>query len=194
MSEALGTDQPEFTIGREGLKIPTITEAPRDGFAVGHFFRSFWELNEKPVDLVQWSERQPYERELVVPAARLRPLVIINGHYQPTSPVLRQREEDDYRARGAFGGHPGNHVITLGREVHQIKIPPESVGSFVTFLSYDYTDESGTYTGWANHDPVPNVYFEGDLIYSKFSRSDQIQGDSSVSLYKALAKTVELLS
>ncbi len=194
------TDQAQYVVGREGLKIPVVTGVGNEGINVVNFFRSMWELNGFEFSRDEYGrvvEERRFGHELVIPGDRDHSLVVLKGSYDP-----RKQEEIDYESRRHREQAEWGRVqpTTLGYERHGVYVPPASLGQFLPYVKVEYRHETGSSLG----DRVAVTHQgsclrEGDFYPEDDTRIVHEKWEEARTKYAAhlagvLSKTVEFLS
>lgn len=189
MSEQVQCNLPEFTVGRGGVKLPSLYDESWDP-DVPEFFSLLWKLND--------SQRLGVVagKELLMPPDADEPLVCIRYSYQerPAADVQAERDRQLYV----------RHAVTVGTGRHEILQAGTGI-AWDPYLTYTYNSQAGGSTtpgphyemqwrgqGVAAHDlrdatpfkpnETANAYWERiDLLYREQIRS-------------VLEETVRLLS
>ena len=159
--EGLATDQQEFSVGRGGLKIPTIEW--RDGYGTSNvfdLFRNFWALNS---DRPSHNFYDGYGRFMsntlsggkmkVVPAEDSKPTLIIRGDFHN-----QMRDQQEETPSGLFDHRTVQ--VWHGIETHAILTMPDTTADDFTELASITSDDS-------RHSSSTDLRVAGVEVYKK---------------------------
>lgn len=203
MAERLKTKQEDFTVGREGLKLPIVEDFRIvQNFDVFRVMRLVWELNDYDISRessyrgVQYPQRR-FSYELVLPATSEKPLAVLRASYEP-------RDGLAIEAEAQYRRHDMDTTVTIGNETYGIYTTPATAGPFIPLLETSYSHSRGGSGSWSG--PHADIRWLGEPMgnmrlkmphYPEWPEDKQYEADDAAYAMKLrglIGQTLEFLS
>lgn len=191
--------------GRDGLLIPRLSEMDIwDSYTVLGFMQRLQEANGLDVSRVQGSgerrQPRPFNNILMIGKVGTKPLVVIQGSYNPRPRADVESDLRSNKQRQEWGQWP---ATTTGYLRHAIHVLPVSLEESIPRLEVRRTITEGGSSGSWGSGYEPSLYVDGERIHDynfypksgNFSEADQQQGRAALSDYlkQTVASVVALL-